>query len=233
MGSVGVRGTVAPVMIRTIQAARRLPCSVHPHVEGVIHSGAGFTQRGATNEGHPTQMSDRPTPPDPADVAEAVRMFAAVEATNPQDFAEQLADNIMDPDPVETAAFRHPDLAFKSEIATRYLLENARSVLARRRRGSQEQRRTEMFLSRVNMERRFLKLVTDGQRAQRGQLPAQPNPRQRALRKLASENLAGDVPKGRFRVLLEQEKQADIDRKVAEKAERAAARKAAKLAKGS
>jgi hypothetical protein len=135
-------------------------------------------------------------------------------------FAEALADNIMEPVIEETAAFRSEELAYYSLAATRYLIENARSVLTRRRRGSTEKARTEGFMQKVGHERRLLELRVNGIRAEKGLLPNAPNPRQRALRRLASENLAGDVPKGRFRQLVEEEQEVDRERKRAAKKQR-------------
>lgn len=168
----------------------------------------------------------RPPTPDPEQVAAKVQEFLALETSDPTSFAEALADNIMEPDPVETAAFRHEDLAFKSLAATKYLIENANSVLKRRRRGSQQQRRTENFVQKVGLERRLLELRVNGIRAEKGLLPNAPNPRQRAMRRLATENLQGDVPKGRIRELIIEEQEKDRERKKQAKKERQAARRA-------
>ncbi|HET7386189.1 MAG TPA: hypothetical protein VFJ19_05930 [Nocardioidaceae bacterium] len=159
-------------------------------------------------------------------VAAAVRDLEALEASDPTGFSEALADNIMEPDPVETEAFRSDQLVFKSLAAVRYLQENAQSVLKRRRRGSQQKRRTEGFIQKVGYERRILENVRNGVRARKGLLPNAPNPRQRALRRLASENLAGATPQGRFRVLVIEEQDKDKERKRQAKKQRQAARRA-------
>lgn len=170
--------------------------------------------------------SDETASLDPTAVEAKIREFSALELRDRNGFAEALADNIMDPDPTETAAFRSDELAFKSLAAARYLIDNANTVMRRRRRGSQEQRGTERFMQTVGRERRILENITNGIRAKNGMLPNTPNPRQRALRRLASENLAGDVPKGRFRDLIEEEIQVDKDRKYQQKKARQAARRA-------
>lgn len=171
---------------------------------------------------------ERPPLPDPALVAAKVDELVALENSDSTSFAEALADNIMEPDPVETAAFRSEELAFKSLAATRYLIENTRSVLARRRRGSEQQRRTEGFLQKVGYERRLLENIVNGLRAQRGMLPNQPNPRRRAERRLVSENLAGDVKRGRFRELVEEERAIDAEKKKQAKKARQQARRDAR-----
>lgn len=168
----------------------------------------------------------RPPLPDPQEVAARItELRVLLDTRGASDFAEALADNIMEPLPVDTAAFRSEELAFESLAATRYLIDNAKSVLARRRRGSRQQMRTEAYMQKIGMERRLLELRVNGIRAEKGMLPNQPNPRQRAMRRLATENLQGDVPKGRIRDLLEEEKQKDRDRKKQQKKERQAARK--------
>jgi hypothetical protein len=160
----------------------------------------------------PNERVEQPVA-DPAQVAETTRRFLELHARDATAFAEALADNVMEPDLVETAAFRSEELAFYSLAATRYLIENARSVLARRRRASTEKARTEGFMQKVGHERRLLELRVNGIRAEKGMLPNAPNPRQRAMRRLASENMAADVPKGRFRQLFDEEVEVDKQRK--------------------
>lgn len=167
---------------------------------------------------------------DPSALAAKVAELAALEARDPTTFAEALADNIMEPDPVETAAFRSDDLAFKSLVATRYLIENTQSILRRRRRGSVAQRRTEGFIQKVGRERRVLENIVNGIRARTGVLPNTPNPRQRAMRRLWNENMKGPVPAGRYRELLNEEVEAVAERKRQAKKARQEARKAERAA---
>lgn len=161
---------------------------------------------------------------------EAVRVQAKIaeldrlEVRAPVEFAEALADNIMEPDPIETQAFRSDELAFKSLKAARYLLDHSGAVLKRRRRGSQQQQATQEFMNRVGAERRHLENITNGIRAKKGLTPNAPNPRQRALRRLATENLKGDVPRGRFRELVIEEQEIDRARKAEAKRQRRLAR---------
>lgn len=167
-----------------------------------------------------------PSAPEPGLVASKIAELQALELRDRNGFAELLADNIMEPDEVETAAFRSDELAFQSLAAARYLIDNANAVMRRRRRGSAEQRGTERFIQAVGRERRILENIVNGLRAKKGMLPSAPNPRQRALRRLATENLKGDVPQGRFRELVLEEVEVDKERKRREKKERQAARRA-------
>ena len=163
--------------------------------------------------------------------ADAVRVQAkikeldALEVRDPLEFAEALADNIMEPDPIETSAFRSEELVFKSYKAARYLIDHSGAVLNRRRRGSKEQQATREFMNRVGQERRLLEYIVNGLRASKGLTPNAPNPRQRALRRLATENLKGDVPRGRFRELVIEEQEVDRERKRQQKEERRAQKK--------
>lgn len=172
-----------------------------------------------TSRNEPGQVAD------PAAVEAKVRELLKLEASDPTSFAESLADNIMEPDPVETAAFRSEQLVFKSYAASRYLIENAKAVIARRRRGSERKRATEHYMHKVGYERRILENICNGLRAQKGLLPNAPNPRRRAERRLVNENLAGDVKKGRIRELIEEEKAIDAEKKKQAKKARQAARK--------
>ena len=154
-----------------------------------------------------------------------IKELDALEVRDPLEFAEALADNIMETDPIETLAFRSDELAFKSLKAARYLLDHSGAVLQRRRRGSREQQATREFMNRVGAERRLLESIVNGIRAKKGLNPNAPNPRQRALRRLATENLKGDVPRGRFRELMIEEQEIDRERKAEAKRERRQARR--------
>lgn len=173
-------------------------------------------------------MTTPDSPASPEQVAEKIRELIDLEARDRNGFAEALADNIMDPDPVETAAFRSDELAFQALAAARYLIENSQVIMRQRRRGTAAKRGTENFIQQVGRERRILENIVNGMRAKKGMLPNAPNPRQRALRRLATENLKGDVPMGRFRDLIEEEIQADRDRKKEQKRARQLERRAAK-----
>lgn len=170
---------------------------------------------------------ERPEPPEPALVAAKITELLDIERTlGSREFAEALADNIMEPDPVETAAFRSDELAALSLAGAIYLIDHSNEVLRDRRRSSRQAHETRRFQMEVGRERRVLAHIVDGIRAKAGILPNQPNLRRRAERRLVQENLKGDVPKGRFIELLREEQEAEEQRKRDAKRARAAARKA-------
>lgn len=176
-----------------------------------------------------TKPMTRPTV-DPTDLVQHVRRLLLL--TDDRAYAQALADSIMDPIAEEQAAFRSPELAQRSLVATRFLIDDVNAAIQRKADESTKswRSRADHFRNRVGMERRLLEAIVDGLRAQRGILPAQPNPKARAMRRLWSENMAGDVPKGRYRELLELEQQADADRAARQKEERKQARRTAKAA---
>lgn len=170
---------------------------------------------------------ERPAPPDPALVAaEVQRLLALEQEQGPRVFAEALADNIMEPDPIETAAFRSDELAGLSHIAATYLIEHSNEVLRGRKRGSRQAYDTRRFQMAVGLERRRLAAVIEGIRARRGILPNQYNIRRRAERRLVQENLKGPVPQGRFIEILREEEEAKKERDRDAKRARAKAKKA-------
>lgn len=170
--------------------------------------------------------TEQPSPPSASGVAAKIQELQLLEQSNPAQFAEALADNIMDPDPVETAAFRSDELAYFSLSGARYLIEHSNEVLKRRRRGSRAQFDTRRFQMSVGRERRILGSIVDGIRAKNGMLPNAPNPRRRAMMRLWNENMAGPVPAGRFRVLLDEETERDAQSKRDQKRLRKEAKRA-------
>lgn len=187
----------------------------------------------------------------PEEIAEAIAFLDALPA---REFDQALADSIMSPpteddvyghdspdpisQPAAEAAFRDPKLLARSVVAASNLLNETRSVL-RNRAGADAsnkdlRRRTDAFINQVNREREVLRQIAAGLKAQRGILDNSPNPRARAAERLISLNMQGDVPKGTFRALLEEEKQkvkdAEDARKRARKAERDAQRAAGRRA---
>jgi hypothetical protein len=166
---------------------------------------------------------------DPADLPGAIEYL---EGQTDARFQQSLADCIMDPDDLEQAAFRSEQLAFRSLAAAKTLIEQTNRLLVRKQGESTKgwQVRTEHFRTRVGMERRILQTITDGIRARDGFVASAPNPVQRAMRRLAQLNRAGDVPKGTIYRLVEEERQKDADQLAKRKAERAEARRAAKRA---
>lgn len=167
-------------------------------------------------------------PVDPGVTRAKIEELKALEQRDPNAFAEALADNIMEPDPVETAAFRSEELAFLAFNASKYLIDHANVMKRQRRRGSRLQVRTDVFIQKVGRERRVLQARVDGLRAERGILPNAPNPRGRAMRRLWNEAMRGPVPEGRWRELLDEEAQRDRDKKRDQKRARAQAKKEAR-----
>lgn len=161
----------------------------------------------------------RPPQPDPQHVAELVEHLDALSDVA---FAEALADNIMDPDPDETAAFRSPQLVNRSADATRYLLARVNTEFRQRpgeSRGSWG-KRAAAYRDRVGLERRRLETIIAGLKAQNGILTAPPNPRGRAMRELARRHSA------EFLAIVREEQEKDRERARAEKQRRKDARKA-------
>jgi hypothetical protein len=142
-------------------------------------------------------------------------------------FAEALADNIMEPDADEVAAFRSPELVVRSLDATKYLLARVNTEFQQRpgeSRGSWG-KRAAAYRDRVGLERRRLETIVAGLRAQRGILTAPPNPRGRAYRELARRH-----PEEYLEIVREQQDK-DRQRKREEKEARKQARKTAGLSR--
>lgn len=166
-----------------------------------------------------TTPRDDQRAPTRAQVDARVAELAALELRDRTSFAEELADNIVEPDPVDTAAFRSDELAFKSLAAAIYLLQRTEEQIARHRRDRNRKKEVDAgrFGVKVQYERRLLQNITDGIKARNGIVPTAPNLRRRAMDRLVNENLAGDVPRGRFRQILEEEKAKEAERKKQEK----------------
>jgi hypothetical protein len=131
------------------------------------------------------------TQPDPALVQSTIAMLAG---ESDERFAESLADNIMDPMPEETAAFRSPELVARSVAAAKYLIDHVNTVI-RTKTGDETsdkdvRRRREAFRNRVGYERRLLEEILRSEELQRGIIRNAPNPRARALRRLKQRHLA-------------------------------------------
>lgn len=157
--------------------------------------------------------SDRLPPPDPAHVADLIGQLAALQDGA---YADALAVNITEPDADEQAAFRSAELAQRSLVACRFLIENVNATIRRKsdESGKAWVLRAEHFRSRVGMERRLLEAVVAGLRAEKGILSSAPNPRGRAMRTLARQH-----PK-EFLELVRQEQEAAKARTAAEKEQR-------------
>lgn len=165
-----------------------------------------------------TLMTSRPDAPSPSDVSAKITELTALEAADPTTFAEAFADNVAEPDPVETAAFRSDELAFKSFAAAQYLIDRTNETVRRYRNQSDKQRASIAFGHKVARERRILENIVNGIKARNGILPAAPNPRRRAKDRLWNEAMKGGVlPPGLWRQLLEEEIEKDRARKKAAK----------------
>lgn len=158
------------------------------------------------------------------DLVEVERVKQQLSALTDQAYAEALADCVMDPDPFEQAAFRSPELAQRSLIAARYLIDNVNSQIRQRQDESKGAwgARAAHFRTRVGMERRILDAIVTGLRAQAGVLSNAPNPRARAMRRLAQ------LHPEEFLRLVREEQQADKERAAAAKEERKRLRREAK-----
>lgn len=133
-----------------------------------------------------------------------------------QTFTDSLADCIADPDPVEQAAFRGEQLAFRSLNACRYLIDHVNTTIRKKESesGSEWRARAEHFRSIVGRERRLLEYIVAGIRARQGILPAAPNPRARAKDELARRH------PGEYLAILRRLQQELLDAKAAAKAAR-------------
>lgn len=151
-------------------------------------------------------------------------MVAELSALNENRFMRAVSENLHDENPVETAAFRHPDLVFRTQAALRALLDQTNTQLRRREGETNKEwrRRAEHFRTIVGRERRLVETIITGLRAQRGIEFAAPNPRARAFRRLAREN-----PVRYIQLVREEE---DLDRRKA--AEVKAARQKARRGQG-
>jgi hypothetical protein len=160
---------------------------------------------------------------DPTELIQVAQVIDRLSALTDVAFAEALADNIMEPDQDETAAFRSRELAHRSLDATKYLLARVNTEFRQRpgeSRGSWG-KRAAVFRDRVGLERRRLETIIAGLRAERGILMAPPNPRGRAYRELARRH------PGEFLVLVREEQEKDRLHAAEEKERRKHVRRAA------
>ena len=121
------------------------------------------------------------------------QMIAYLKTRTEDDFAEALADVIMEPYSVGVAAFHAPELRRKSLIACKYLADHARAVMRHREPSASNkflQGATERFLAKVNRERRLIENQITGDLADRGIISQSPSPRARALRRLKQRHVA-------------------------------------------
>lgn len=107
-------------------------------------------------------------------------------------FQQALADNILDPHPVMTDVFRHPRLAKRSLLATRYLIDqaNASNLHPDPDEPQSKRRSRARFRNLVGAERRLLEELVAAERARLGlDISSAPSARGRALRRLKQRHL--------------------------------------------
>ena len=135
-------------------------------------------------------MPDRKRPEiDPVELRSTIEYLSS---RTDEDFRDALADNLFEPDEVETAAFRHTELAWRSLAAARYLIDHANTTI-KAREGDQSKKGAQLatarFRDRVGMERRLLESIVAGDRARNGILSNAPSAQSRALRRLKQRHL--------------------------------------------
>jgi len=162
-------------------------------------------------------------PDAPFDRDELAATIAYLNTRTDEDFAEALADCIIDPIPVEVAAFRSSELAYRSLVAARFLIKHANTTIELKKMGEDPNQSkkarikgTARFRDRVGMERQLLEQIVAGDNARNGRVSSAPSAQSRALARLKQRHLAEFQD-------LKREEQAKID---AEAAERRRIRKA-------
>jgi hypothetical protein len=166
-------------------------------------------------------------PDAPVDPEEVASTIAYLSTRTDEDFAEALADCIVDPLPAEVAAFRSSELAYRSLVAARYLIKHANTTMEHREGDASvkwKQRRTARFRDRVGMERRLLEQIVAGDNARSGRVSNAPSAQSRALRRLKQRHLA------EFQEL-KREEQAKIDAEAKERREQRKRERAAERAR--
>ncbi|MFB7890406.1 hypothetical protein ACFCZ3_20370 [Cellulosimicrobium cellulans] len=159
-----------------------------------------------TNQPPPRQRTARIAPT--VDETEKRRMIEELSALTDNDFARALGENLTDENPVETAAFRSPELVQRTAIAARHLVAQTATTIKRRSDESNSawQARAKRFRLLAEREQAVCTTIINGFRAQNGVLPNAPQPRSRALRRLARENPV------RFLEILREEQEIDREK---------------------
>lgn len=162
---------------------------------------------------------------DPGELAEMIEELSAL---TDEQFTRALGRNLTDEDPVETAAFRSPELVQRTAIAARHLVAQTATTLKRRSDESNSawQARAKRFRLVAEREQAVCTTIINGLRAQSGVLPNAPQPRSRALRRLARENPV------RFLEILREEQEIDREKNRQKKAEQKRRRLEERRARG-
>lgn len=159
--------------------------------------------------------------PHPDEVRDLIQHFTGLSDDR---YAKALGQNIAKPLPEETAAFRSRDLAVRTEVACKHLISTNAAKIQHVLVGTEtdvvkKRGQVAHFISKVRRELALVQSIITEADAQKGILRNAGNPRRRAERRLWQENMAGDVPKGRFRELLQEEEQKEVERRRAAKRE--------------
>ncbi|HET9653821.1 MAG TPA: hypothetical protein VFP72_00570 [Kineosporiaceae bacterium] len=167
--------------------------------------------------------------PDEAEIAKEIAYLMGMQSE--RQYQEYVSDVLgdRDPDEVTLAAIRSPQLVRRTLDALTAIINQINIDLAvnrrTRERDAEWERAALRVQNRYGMERNAVQRIVneiDEREGRRGK----PNPRARAMERLATENLAGPVPQGRFRDLLEEEKaKVEARRKAARQAARDARRR--------
>jgi hypothetical protein len=173
----------------------------------------------STPVSQPSFVAPGTEPPDPEAeaVREAIAQLGAILIE--EDFANRMVQNIAEPTAPMQRAFRSPELARRSYTAARFMIKKFNKQIAQREltlSSSREpfeeykrwRRNVERLRDAVGLEQRHLEEIIRGMNASEGVLSTSPNPRQRALERLAEENRRGPLKRGRITQLLHEETEA-------------------------
>lgn len=155
------------------------------------------------------------------------RTITQLQALTDQAYAQSLADCVVDPEPVEHAAYRSDELAERSLAAAVFLVNTTNSLMKNgpSRDDPAWVHRTQHFLNRIGMERRLLGTIVDGMYARQGRVKNAPNPRRRAQERLWNLVMSGrPVDPQTPALLMADEEAKEKVRKAQDKARRKAAR---------
>lgn len=159
--------------------------------------------------------------PHPDEVADLIEHFTGLSDDR---YARALAQNIAKPVPEETAAFRSHELVVRTDAACKFLISTNAAKITHALVGQEtdvakKRGQVAHFIAKVRREQALVASIITEMDAQKGILRNAGNPRRRAERRLWQENMAGPVPKGRGRELLEEENAAEVERRRQAKAE--------------
>jgi len=169
------------------------------------------------------------SPTESVDPDELAVTITYLEARSDPAFAQALAENVLDPDPVATAAFRSPQLATRSLSAARFVINRANNRI-RNADSTPDPARTRYVQTRlrdaVGFERASIQAVVDNMVDDpRGAHGNAPSARSRAMRRMAREDPVRFL---RFRREAEEQIAAERRAAKAQRKEQQAAERAAR-----